>query len=162
MLIKLARTKGIESINIVRKQEQAELLKKDFGVNHVFLQDSPTCIDDYKKVAADLKPKVFFDVVGGGAPTTVPIFESLQPGGVMTILACLSGQPTPINTLDILFHDKAVNAYLIFPWVHKISAEHRAYAFKLVADDLGLNGGKIFGTKFTKEMPLENWKDALI
>lgn len=42
MLIKLARTKGIESINVVRKQEQADLLKKEYGVQHVFLQDSPT------------------------------------------------------------------------------------------------------------------------
>ena len=91
MLIKLARTKGIESINIVRKQEQADLLKKEFGVQHVFLQDSPTFEKDYKALAAELKPKVFFDVVGGGAPTTVPIFESLQPGSVMTILACLTG-----------------------------------------------------------------------
>ncbi len=43
----------------------------------MFLQDSPTFEQDYKALAAELKPKVFFDVVGGGAPTTVPIFESL-------------------------------------------------------------------------------------
>ncbi len=112
-------------------------------------------------MAAELKPKVFFDCVGGGAQTTIPVFESLQPGGVMTVLACLTGKPVPINTIDVLFNDKTINAYLVFPWVHKISAEHREESFKLVADDLGLNGGKIFGTKFTKEIPLENWKEAL-
>jgi NADPH:quinone reductase-like Zn-dependent oxidoreductase len=162
MLIKLARTKGIESISIVRKQEHADLLKKEFGVNHVFLQDSPTCMDDFKKVAGDLKPKVFFDYIGGGSPIIVQIFESLQRGGVMTVFSCLSGQPTAsINLLHMLINDKTVNSFVTYPWVCKISDERRANAFKLVADDLAHNGGKIFGTKFTKEMPLENWKDAL-
>lgn len=79
----------------------------------------------------------------------------------MTILGCLTNKPVPVNTYDVLFNDKTLNAYLVFPWVQKISAEHREESFKLVADDLGLHGGKLFGTKFSKELPLENWKEAL-
>ena len=90
MLIKLARTQDFEQIAIVRREEQAKQLKEEFGVQHVFLQDSPNFESEYKALAAELKPKVFFDVVGGGAPTTVPVFTSLQYGGVMTVLACLT------------------------------------------------------------------------
>ena len=50
---------------------------------------------------------------------------------------------------------------MVFPWVVKIDAEHRQRVFKQISDDLGLNDGKIFGTKFTKEVALENWKEAL-
>jgi NADPH:quinone reductase-like Zn-dependent oxidoreductase len=37
MLIKLARTKGFESICVVRREEQAMMLKEEYGVKHVFL-----------------------------------------------------------------------------------------------------------------------------
>jgi hypothetical protein len=79
----------------------------------------------------------------------------------MTILGCLTGKPVPVNTLDVLFNDKTVNAYLIFPWVAKIDATHRERIFKQISDDLALEDGKIFGTKFTKEVALVNWKEAL-
>ena len=161
MLIKLVKEKGYEAICIVRREEQAKILREEFGVKHVFLQDSPTFEKDYKAVAAELKPAVFFDAVGGGAPTTVPVFESLQPGGIMTVIACLTGKPVPINTYDILFNDKTLNSYLVFPWALKLTPELRQKYFKQVADDLALNDGKIFGTHFTREIPLENWKEAL-
>ena len=79
----------------------------------------------------------------------------------MTVLACLTGQPVPVNTMHLLFNDKTVNAFLIFLWVAQIDAAHRERIFKHIADDLGKDNGKIFGTKFTKEVALENWKDAL-
>jgi NADPH:quinone reductase-like Zn-dependent oxidoreductase len=37
MLIKLVREKGYEAICIVRREEQAEILKKEYGVKHVIL-----------------------------------------------------------------------------------------------------------------------------
>lgn len=78
MLIKLARDNGgHEPICIVRKEEQAKLLREQFGVKHVLLQDSPTFQADYLPLATELKPKVFFDCVGGGSPAVIPVFESL-------------------------------------------------------------------------------------
>ncbi len=79
----------------------------------------------------------------------------------MTVIACLTGKPVPINTYDVLFNDKTLNSYLCFPWAVKLSPELRQKYFKQIADDLALNNGKIFGSHFTREIPLENWKEAL-
>ena len=117
-------------------------------------------MNDYKAIAAETKPKVFFDCVGGGSPAVVPVMESLGHRGVTVIVACLTGTPIPVNTIDLLFNDKSVQPYLIFQWVADITPARRQEVFKQVADELA-SGGKIFGSTFTQELPIENWKEAL-
>ena len=118
-------------------------------------------MDEYKPLAAELKPLVFFDCVGGGSPAVIPVMESLGKRGVTVIVACLTGKSIPVNTIDMLFNDKHLIPYLIFQWVADISPARRQEVFKQVADDLAKNDGKIFGSNFTAEIPVENWKEAL-
>lgn len=162
MLIRLCRTNpaGYEPICIVRKEQHAKILREEYGIKHVLLQDSPTFVQDYQPIAAETKPLVFFDCVGGGSPAVVPVMESLGHRGVTVIVACLTGKPIPCNTIDMLFNDKKLIPYLIFQWVADITPERRQEVFKQVADDLAA-GGKIFGSHFTQEISLENWKEAL-
>lgn len=161
MLIQLGQKDNIESINIVRKAEQQELLKSKFGAKHVFLQDSATFEQDLKGSITELAPLVFFDVVGGGTPTTLQTFESLPAGSQMVFVACLTGASIPINPVHVLFTGKSISTFFVFPWVASLTAEDKQRYFKQVADDLGNNEGKIFGTNFTKELPLEQWEEAL-
>jgi hypothetical protein len=162
MLIKLCRShpSQFEPICIVRKEDHAKILREQHGIAHVLLQDSATFVQDYKVIAAETKPLVFFDCVGGGSPAVVPVIESLGHRGVTVIVACLTGKPIPINTIDFLFNDKSLQPYLIFQWIADVTPERRQEVFKQVADDLA-QGGKLFATNFTQELTLENWKQAL-
>ena len=51
---------------------------------------------------------------------------------------------------------------MMFRWVSSLPLEERRKWFKVVADDLHKNGGKIFGSKIHKEVRLEEWQSAVV
>ena len=90
-ILKQVNAEGdLTCINIVRKEEHEKLLREQFGQEYVLLEGSPTFKEDLKSVIAKLNPLVFIDVVGGGSPVVVPIFEALPYKGRMVIVANLT------------------------------------------------------------------------
>lgn len=104
---------------------------------------------------------MFFDVVGGGSPIVQPVFESLPDNGKLVVVANLTKKPIPLDTSDLLHHNKSIGSFLCFRWLEQISPERRTAAYQEVADDLSKNEGRIFGTNFTKTVPLISWEEAL-
>jgi hypothetical protein len=66
-----------------------------------------------------------------------------------------------LNTGDLLFNNKTVSAFLLFVWLTQSSKETIANAHKVLADDLA-SGGKIFGSQIVKEVPLSQFKEAIL
>ncbi len=56
---------GIETVNIVRKDDQVQDLKENFSAKYVLNQDLPSFLDDVKQVIDEVKPTVIFECVGG-------------------------------------------------------------------------------------------------
>lgn len=104
---------------------------------------------------------IFFECVGGDSPATVPLFLAMPPGSTTVILSNLTHTPILIDTGHMLFTGKSISTFLLFQWLNSISAETKQAAYETVARDLGTNQGKIFGSKFTKELPLTSWNEAL-
>ena len=111
-------------------------------------------MEDLKSAIAKLNPLVFFDVVGGGSPIVVPTFEALPYKGSLIFVANLTHEPVPIDSAHLMFNQKSITSFFMFAWIGEISEEERQNAFKQVADDLGKNGGAIYGSNFTRELPL--------
>jgi NADPH:quinone reductase-like Zn-dependent oxidoreductase len=65
MLNKICLKDGIGLVNIVRSQEQADLLKK-IGARHVVDSSSPGFMDDLTQALADTGATIAFDAIGGG------------------------------------------------------------------------------------------------
>jgi len=65
MLVKICLTDGVPLVNIVRRAEQADILKK-LGATHVCNSSSPTFMDDLTDALAATGATVAFDAVGGG------------------------------------------------------------------------------------------------
>jgi len=65
MLNKLCLADGVGLVNIVRKHEQAELLKA-IGAKHVVSSGSPTFMDDLTDALAATSATLAFDAIGGG------------------------------------------------------------------------------------------------
>jgi NADPH2:quinone reductase len=65
MLVKLCREERIPLVNVVRKPEQAALLK-GLGAEHVVDSSSPTFLDDLTDALAATGATVAFDAIGGG------------------------------------------------------------------------------------------------
>ena len=65
MLVKICLKDGVPLVNIVRKAEQADILKK-LGATHVCNSSAPTFMDDLTDALAATGATVAFDAVGGG------------------------------------------------------------------------------------------------
>lgn len=161
ILLRIKQEGDLTCINVVRKEDQAKLLREQFGQEYVLIEGSPTFKEDLKEAIAKVNPGVFFDCVGGGSPVVLPIFEALPFKSKMVIVANLSHQPVPIDTGHLMFTQKSIQGFTLFSWLLSVSHEERQKAFKTVAEDLGSNNGSIFGTNFTKELPLSQWEDAI-
>ena len=92
-----------------------------------------------------------FEYTGGEVPAKV--FEKMPNGSVMHIVGNLSHENIPINSGNILFQDKKIEAFYLLRWYASVSESDKAKWFKLVSDDLR-DGGKIFGTQIHKTISL--------
>jgi hypothetical protein len=65
MLNKICLKDGIGLVNIVRNQEQADLLRK-LGAKHVVDSSLPSFMDDLTQALAETGATIAFDAIGGG------------------------------------------------------------------------------------------------
>jgi NADPH2:quinone reductase len=65
MLVKLCRRDGIDLVNIVRRPEQAQMLRS-LGATHICDSSSETFLDDLTKALTATGATLAFDAVGGG------------------------------------------------------------------------------------------------
>ncbi|MDA9398322.1 zinc-binding dehydrogenase [Bradyrhizobium sp. CCBAU 45389] len=65
MLNKICLADGIALVNIVRSQEQAEILKK-IGAKYVVDSSKPTFLDDLTNALVETGATIAFDAIGGG------------------------------------------------------------------------------------------------
>ena len=65
MLNRICLTDRVPLVNIVRKAEHADLLKK-LGATHVCNSASPTFMDDLVEAVSATGATVAFDAIGGG------------------------------------------------------------------------------------------------
>jgi len=65
MLIKICLQEGIELVNIVRRQQQADLLKS-IGAKHVVSSQSPSFFSDLTEALVATGATIAFDAIGGG------------------------------------------------------------------------------------------------
>src|SRR5260221_11203178 len=65
MLNKICLKDGIGLVNIVRSQEQADILRK-IGAKYVVDSTSPTFMDDLTKALVETGATLAFDAIGGG------------------------------------------------------------------------------------------------
>ncbi|MCU1588643.1 MAG: oxidoreductase [Frankiales bacterium] len=65
MLVRICLQDGIGLVNVVRRTEQAELLK-GLGAEHVVVSSAPTYVDDLAAAVAATGATIGFDAIGGG------------------------------------------------------------------------------------------------
>ncbi len=65
MLNKICIKDGVSLVNIVRSQEQAEILRK-IGAKHIIDSSAPTFMDDLTDALVETGATIAFDAIGGG------------------------------------------------------------------------------------------------
>ena len=125
-LIALAKSRGLRTINFVRRGELVNELKAAGG--DVVLADQPGAVEEALRFVGDGSVRLGVDGVGG--PSTTTLTQALSAGGVLVAYAAISGQPLAINTKQLIFKQLKVQGVFLghFDYEKKIVPAQREAA----------------------------------
>jgi NADPH:quinone reductase-like Zn-dependent oxidoreductase len=116
MLVKLAPMKDMEIINVVRRDEQKEILEK-LGAKHIIVTSG-----DDAKWKAELKAKVdelgatcAFDAVSGDM--TGHLLDVMPPNGIVHLYGGLAGRAGNIDPSNLIYRKKQLKSFYLTSWI---------------------------------------------
>lgn len=148
MLVKICKKDGVPLVNIVRKQEQADLLKS-LGAEHVCNSSSPTFMEELTDALATTGATIAFDATGGGdlASRILTCMEAAamrSAGGfsrygstVHKQVYIYGGLERSVTTLSRTFGMAwGIGGWLLTPFLQKIGLEAAQKLRQRVADEI--------------------------
>jgi NADPH2:quinone reductase len=122
-----ARHKGINLINLVRRSEQVEELKKEFGQDtHVVVYDGNNSDEALKQInEITNKRGVNFGIDAVAGTTNELITKVLAPLGKVLVYGVLNGIDLKLNAGEMLFKEFSVQGFWLSPWLRRNTTETR-------------------------------------
>jgi NADPH2:quinone reductase len=154
MLISLALRQGIPLINIVRKQEQLESLKK-MGAVHVLNSSSKSFEEELKVLAEDLGATLILDAVTGSQSST--LLEAAPQGSTLLAYARLSGEAIQADPGTIMKGEKKIAGFLLGNWLQTKGLLFKLHFVSKVRK--ALNGD--LSSHISQTYPLEHVEEAI-
>jgi NADPH:quinone reductase-like Zn-dependent oxidoreductase len=114
MIIRLGRHYGFQTLNVVRRREQAEELLRDGGTAAVATNDEPLA---EKVMALTRGEGVLYAVDAVGGNTGAQVIQCLGRGGRLLLYGTLSGDPLAIDPRVLLVGQKRVEGFWLSEWV---------------------------------------------
>lgn len=114
MLNSLCLNRNIPIINIVRREDQAELLKNQ-GAKYVINSSSDNYADEMKSMFHELKVTLAFDAVAGSL--TSDLIGAMPSGGEVMVYGGLSEQPISIHPRRLIFEKKKLSGFWASEWI---------------------------------------------
>jgi NADPH:quinone reductase len=113
MVIRLAKLHGFKTINVVRRREQVEELKR-LGADHVIVESDGPLAEQVKAITGG-GVKYALDPVGGATGTQAA--ACLSSGGTLLLYGSLSNQPLSIDNRHMLTGSKTVKGFWLADYV---------------------------------------------
>ena len=117
MVLRLAKDAGMPLINVVRRQEQEDLLRS-LGAKVVLNSESESFEARLREECHRLKATIGFDAVCG--EMTGKIMEAMAPDALVLVYGVLSFEPASgIDGRDLIFGRKRVQGFWLTDWIRK-------------------------------------------
>ena len=116
MLIRLSKKQDIPLINIVRREEQVEELKR-MGTTHVLNSSSESFNTTLRNLAAELNATLILDAVTG--EETSLLLDAAPRGATLVVYARLSGDPIRIDPRALMSKEKKVTGFMLANWLNQ-------------------------------------------
>jgi len=137
MINRICQSEGIQVINIVRRETQVELLKKQGA--KIVLDSSDSHFDQQLADACKQhQPHLAFDAVSG--PLTLQVLGAMPSYSKVTVYGNLSYEPAQADPGQLIFQDKSIDGFWLTTWLARKSFIQNLKlwqrAQKLLATDL--------------------------
>mmetsp|Transcript_16729 Transcript_16729/g.25280 ORF Transcript_16729/g.25280 Transcript_16729/m.25280 type:complete len:357 (+) Transcript_16729:86-1156(+) len=115
MIVKLAPFEGVDVINVVRRQEQADILK-ELGAEHIVISKGDNWKEELKTKMKELDATCAFDAVSGDM--TGDLLDVLPPKyGTLYTYGGLAGNCSNINPMDLIYRQKQLKGFMLAHWI---------------------------------------------
>lgn len=155
-VIQIARSKGLKTINIVRKRDNWSDVAADLKELGADLVATPESVRNDAKDAGLHPPKLALNCVGGESATTMA--KMLAPGGTLVTYGGMSREPVTVPTPVLIFRDIRVRGF----WISGLSEASADTSKKRELLDrlsrLMLDG--IIKLPAVVELPFTRWQEA--
>jgi NADPH:quinone reductase-like Zn-dependent oxidoreductase len=120
MLLAIASEDDFPIINVVRRQEQVELLRSR-GAKHVLNSTCEGFENELKSLCQRLGATAAFDAIAGDMTGT--LHNALPRGSTIYVYGALSERPCGnVDPVELLFHDKRVTGFYLGNWLRRRGA----------------------------------------
>ena len=153
-VIRLARHFGWRTINVVRRAELVDELKRE-GAD-VVLVDGEQLRAEIKSATEDAPLRLALNAVGGDS--AVRLGGALAPGGVIVTYGAMARQPLRIPNGQLIFQDIAWRGFWISRWYQNIGA---AASAAVLAELCDLVARGIIAVPIDAVYPLDQISDAI-
>jgi NADPH:quinone reductase-like Zn-dependent oxidoreductase len=154
MLQKLASKEKLPVVNVVRRAEQEEVLRK-LGAEHVVNSSEPEFEERLRLICQQLGASLAFDAVAG--PMTGHLARALVDGGTVVVYGALSEQECRIHPKEFIFHRKKVEGFWLSSFFKGRFGKEQLRALV----DVPMLVGKEFETPVRAKLPLDSAGEAL-
>lgn len=156
MLIAMAARDNYPLVNLVRREEQVELLQS-LGATHVFNSSDEDFAEQLQEITRRLGATAVFEAVGGDLTGTV--FNALPRGTKVFVYGALSEEPCGnLDPVELIFHDKTVTGFYLGEWLQRRGTLGILRAAGRVQRMI-LDG--VIETKFQRKVSLNDVRDGL-
>ncbi len=129
-VIAFAKTRGLKTVNIVRRPELVAELEAIGG--DVVVVDSPNVSKEIKAAVRQAELRLALDGVSG--PATGVLASTLSPNGTLVSYAAMSAAPMSISPLDVIFKPLTLRGFWLgHPESEAKSAPAIAQAAEMIA-----------------------------
>jgi NADPH:quinone reductase-like Zn-dependent oxidoreductase len=154
MMVRMAMTKNIPLINIVRRKEQAELLFS-LGAKYVLVSSEAGFDKDLSALAHSLKATFFLDAIGG--TFTQQLIDAAPDDSLILLYSNLSREPARVSPHSLWDHNIRVEGFFLGTWAPRQSLLKILRLFNKVQKLAGTD----LQTQVYKRLPLSSVRKAL-
>jgi NADPH:quinone reductase-like Zn-dependent oxidoreductase len=154
MVNRLCTSEGIQTINIVRREAQMELLKEQ-GVEIVLNSNDTNFSEHVRDICQQYQTRIAFDAVAGSL--TSQLLTAMPSHSKVIVYGGLSYEPAQVDPGQFIFERKSIEGFWLTTWLSKKNFLQRLAiwqrAQKLIMTDLK--------TEIRKQYPLNEVQNAI-
>jgi NADPH2:quinone reductase len=154
MVVALGKKNGFKTLNVVRRREQVDELKR-LGADAVVVESDGPIPEQVAKVTGG-GVSYALDAVGGATGTGV--VRSLNAGGKAVLYGLLSGEPINVDSRFMITGSKAVQGFWLADWIR---GQRVLKLLGLIREVRGLVRGGTIRADIAATYPLGQITDAV-
>lgn len=120
VVVQLGRLYGFQTINVVRRREQVELLKA-VGAEQVICTADEDLLGRVMEITRGAGVSAAMDAVAGAL--SAQLVRALAPGGVLLLYGRLSFEPIALDPTPVIFRALTVRGFSLPQWVRNARPE---------------------------------------